>query len=174
MWVDNLSKCVECEPEEAACGTSDSSSNGVSIQLHKVQESWYLNSFIFASRPWSSALPLSVAYTFSGNHGDLAAAASGMAPLPNTSNGCGLSSAQRKAVIEEWKEVKRNEKRNRRASRWTDEQRAKAAAMNADREARCVRVSLEPLGKAALRLTCMLEVHEGIFIPLGRSRRARY
>ena len=149
--------------------------DGVTIRHHTVQQSWFLNSFIFASRPWSTDKPRSVDYNFAGEqtlaNGDAASGADGTAPLPNTSNGCGLSNAQRRAVIEEWKEVKRNVKRERRAARWTDEQRARAEALMSERSSRQVRVSIEPLGRASLRLTCMLEVHEGIFLPLGRARR---
>lgn len=178
VWVDNLSKCVECDPDDAdgggggGGGGEAAGGDGVTIRHHTVQQSWFLNSFIFASRPWSTDKPRSVDYNFAGEqtlaNGDAASGADGTAPLPNTSNGCGLSNAQRRAVIEEWKEVKRNVKRERRAARWTDEQRARAEALMSERSSRQVRVSIEPLGRASLRLTCMLEVHEGIFLPLGR------
>ena len=149
--------------------------SGVSVQLHTVQHSWFLNSFIFASRPWSSAPPKSSSYKYDGTDAEAAAADAGVAPAPNTSNSCGLSASQRAAVIAEWKAEKRDVKRERRALNWSDEQRAKAEAMRWDRESRWIKVRIEPLSSKSLRLSCMLEVHDNVFVPLGRkASRLRY
>ena len=141
LWVHNLSRCVECAGEECDgtaddAGTGAGTDAGTAVEYHRVQPSWFLNSFIFGTRPWSAAPPRSLSYVAANNahaaEGAPAGAPVGASPLthtPNTSNKSGLSAARRAQVIEDWNASRRAEKHTRRMGRKTPEQRMVAEAL---------------------------------------------
>ena len=75
------------------------------------------------------------------------------------------------AVIERWREEKREVRRERRRGRWTDEQRAEAdrkALASGRRVARGpIKVVLRAEGADRVGLEVSLEVDAGVFVPSG-------
>ena len=195
-WVDNLSRCIECDDDAEgsggdADGDADGDGNGggggdgggssVRVEQHAVQPKWFLNSFIFASRQWSREPPRSSSAAAGGSQqgqgsqpgqgsGGVAggpAAGGPSAGMPNMSNSSHVSASKKLQVVAEWKATVRHEKRLRRLAKRTEEQRACAERMHVEREARALRVVVEPLGRARLCVHCVLEVHHGTFIELA-------
>lgn len=183
-WVTNLSQCVECaagedEKSDADAGgaTADASTT---IEHHQVQPSWFLNTFIFAVRPFRHAPPRSATYVASmTNAPDGQGQAPSPSPVPaapeltlstgstpNTSNGPGLSASRRAALVEQWNEARRAEKRTRRLGRMTAGERAAALAKWNAMVLAPIHVKLEVLGARRVQLSCMLEVHRDKFVRL--------
>ena len=179
LWVHNLSRCVECAGEECDgtaddAGTGAGTDAGTAVEYHRVQPSWFLNSFIFGTRPWSAAPPRSLSYVAANNahaaEGAPAGAPVGASPLthtPNTSNKSGLSAARRAQVIEDWNASRRAEKHTRRMGRKTPEQRMVAEARWRAYVYAPIHVRLEVLGAAQVQLCCMLETHKDTYVRLG-------
>ena len=94
------------------------------------------------------------------------AAAARPTPTHNTTNGSGVSEARRMQLLDAWGEERRREKRERRLSRRTAEQRQSAADKEQERLASgTLRVRVEVLGRASVRLRLLREVHEGALVP---------
>lgn len=172
-WVDNLSKCVECEPAEAdadadAHGPNGDASTGASVEHHRVQERWFLNKFIFSTRQWLPLPPRSAACSIAVGADVGGEAPSGSKRTPNMSNGSGVSEARRRQLLEEWHDARRRVKRERRRQNLSDEQRALYDEKERARLASgTLRVTLEPLGRVQLRLRLWLEVHESVRVRFG-------
>ena len=128
------------------------SGRGVSVEVHMVQPRWFLNRFIFASRPWSPAPPLS------------SAPAAGASPTegtcntvaPNQSNSSGVTAARRDELLAELAERKRTAKRERRLQRRRGDECNEEATPTGACEALLVGLTIEPVGRALVRVHCTL------------------
>ena len=194
VWVDNLSRCVECDVEGGG-GEGGEEAGGagrgvVAVEQHRVQSLWrlsscretsrdlgthhrrrcerrFLNDFIFCSRPWAALAPRS-ATSAAHAAGPEASGTLAAVPAPNRSNGAGVSEARRAAVVANFDEARREAKRARRAGRRGDAERAAAERRRAAREGRAVRLELAPCGPSSVLLRCLVEVHDGTLVELGR------
>lgn len=184
-WTYNLSKCVDCDEDEgeakcvecndgngyaggavgAAPASRGAGTLGVRVETHCVQERWFLNSFIFGTRRWSS----SGCAARAAPPGSMAAAASstGAAAALNTSNGSGVSEAHRAALLAEFEEKKRQQKRDRRSGKRSVDKQAMCDAKRAERDANPLVVTVEALSGTRVALRCLLEVHRGTYVELG-------
>ncbi|EOD30978.1 hypothetical protein EMIHUDRAFT_203035 [Emiliania huxleyi CCMP1516] len=116
VWVDNLSRCVECDVEGGG-GEGGEEAGGagrgvVAVEQHRVQSLWrlsscretsrdlgthhrrrcerrFLNDFIFCSRPWAALAPRS-ATSAAHAAGPEASGTLAAVPAPNRSNGAGV------------------------------------------------------------------------------------
>mmetsp|Transcript_34589 Transcript_34589/g.110478 ORF Transcript_34589/g.110478 Transcript_34589/m.110478 type:complete len:243 (+) Transcript_34589:688-1416(+) len=136
VWVDNLSRCVECDVEGGG-GEGGEEAGGagrgvVAVEQHRVQSLWFLNDFIFCSRPWAALAPRS-ATSAAHAAGPEASGTLAAVPAPNRSNGAGVSEARRAAVVANFDEARREAKRARRAGRRGDAERAAAERRRAAR-----------------------------------------
>ena len=142
-WVDQLSRCVQCDDDEPVTHEA-ASDRGVSVEVHMVQPRWFLNRFIFASRTWSPAPPLSSAPAA----GTSPTQATSNIVTPNQSNSSGVTPARRDELLAELAEQKRAAKRGRRLQRKLGAECDGETTPTATREAAHVRLTIEPIGRA--------------------------
>lgn len=164
-WVDNLSKCIRA--------VDDTSS--VSVESHVVQTGWFQNLFIFSERQWRADPPYSARHSQASGAGIGGEAEAGLLgevgeagkagevrlnvlPPPNTSNSCGLSEARKEAIIGAWREEKKEARRQRRAARWSAEQRERARRIADAREgdALCVTIDFSESCEDRVQFRCLI------------------
>ncbi|KAL3927361.1 MAG: hypothetical protein SGPRY_002857 [Prymnesium sp.] len=164
-WVDNLSKCIRAVDHTSS----------VSVESHVVQTGWFQNLFIFSERQWRADPPYSARHSHAsgaGIGGEVEAGLLGevgeagkagevrlnVLPPPNTSNSCGLSEARKEAIIGAWREGKKEARRQRRAARWSAEQRERARRIADAREgdALCVTIDFSESCEDRVQLRCLI------------------